>query len=119
MTWNDLLTSDAETASRFYEELFGWSVEEVPGAGGYRVIRNGERSNGAIMPLDPQATGGSTPPHWIPYFGHEDVDRVVAEAPASGARVVFGPMRIPQGSIAVLADPQGATFSLWTGEYDD
>jgi len=26
---------------------------------------------------------------------------------------------MPQGSIGVFADPQGAVFALWTGIYDD
>jgi predicted enzyme related to lactoylglutathione lyase len=113
MTWNDLLTPDPEGAARFYGELFGWNAEEIPDAGGYRVIRNGERSNGGIMPTT------ETPPGWMPYFGHEDVDRLVEEIGGLGGRLFNGPVRMPQGSIAVLGDPQGAVFAVWTGEYDD
>ena len=118
MTWNDLVTPDAEAAERFYGALFGWTAQEIPDAGGYRVIRNGERSNGGIMPLDPQRMG-ETPPNWMPYFGHEDVERLVEEVGGLGGRVYNGPIRMPQGSIAVLGDPQGAVFAVWTGEYDD
>jgi hypothetical protein len=31
--------------------------------------------------------------------------------------VLDGPIRIPQGSIRVLGDPQGALFAAWSGEY--
>ena len=92
---------------------------EIPGAGGYRVIKNGERSNGGVMPLDPERMGAGTPPSWMPYLGHEDVDRVVGEVDGLGGRLLNGPVRMPQGSIAVLADPQGAVFAVWTGEYED
>jgi predicted enzyme related to lactoylglutathione lyase len=119
LTWNDLITPDPEAAARFYGELFGWTAEEIPGAGGYRVIRNGDRSNGGMMPVDPQRMGADAPPSWIPYFGHEDVDRLVGEVGDLGGRLLNGPMRMPQGTIAVLADPQGAVFAVWTGQYED
>jgi predicted enzyme related to lactoylglutathione lyase len=117
MTWNDLITPDAEASARFYGDLFGWTFEEVPHSGGYRVIRNGERSNGGIMPLQPQM--GSTPPNWMPYFGHADVDALVGEIAGLGGAVYNGPMDIGSGRIAVVADPQGAPFAVWTGQYDD
>jgi predicted enzyme related to lactoylglutathione lyase len=119
MTWNDLVTPDPVAAARFYEALFGWTTEEVPDAGGYRVIRNRDRANGGMMPLDPQRMGPAAPPNWMPYFGHEDVERLVEEVGGLGGRVLTGPVRMPQGSIAVLADPQGAVFAVWTGEYED
>jgi hypothetical protein len=30
-----------------------------------------------------------------------------------------GPVYMPQGTIAVLGDSQGAMFAVWTGQYDD
>ncbi|WP_028059367.1 VOC family protein [Candidatus Solirubrobacter pratensis] len=115
ITWCDLLTPDAGAAEAFYGGLFGWTFEEIPGAHGYRVIKNGDRSNGGVMPL--QAAG--TPPNWMPYFGHEDLERVLAEVGGLGGQVFNGPVRMPQGSIAVLGDPQGAALAVWTGEYDE
>lgn len=116
LTWNDLVTPDADAAARFYGELLGWTAEEIPDAGGYRVIRNGERANGGIQPTAP---GGGTPPSWMPYFGHEDVDRLVGEIGDLGGRLYNGPVRMPQGSIAIFGDPQGAVFAAWTGQYED
>lgn len=113
LTWNDLVTPDPEAAEQFYGTLFGWTFEEIPGAGGYRTIRNGDRMNGGIMP----SQGG--PPSWVPYFGHEDVDRLTGEIEGLGGRLHNGPVRMPQGSIAVLGDPQGAVFAVWTGQYED
>ena len=119
MTWNDLVTPDPDGAARFYGALFGWTTQEIPEAGGYRVITNGERTNGGIMPLDRERMGAETPPNWLPYFGHEDVDRLAGDVEGLGGRLLDGPIRMLQGSIAVLADPQGAVFAVWTGEYDD
>ena len=91
----------------------------MPDSGGYRVISNGDRSSGGIMPLDPDRMGSATPPNWMPYFGHEDVERLIGEVGGLGGQVFNGPMRMPQGTIAVLGDPQNAVFAVWTGEYDD
>jgi predicted enzyme related to lactoylglutathione lyase len=32
---------------------------------------------------------------------------------------VVPPMRVPAGAFAGIADPQGAVFSLFEGEFDD
>ena len=112
MTWNDLVTPDPEAAAGFYGKLFGWTTEEMPDAGGYRVISNGERENGGIMPWEGDA-------NWLPYFGHDDVDRLASEIDGLGGRLYHGPVRMWEGSIAVLLDPQDAVFAVWTGHYDD
>jgi predicted enzyme related to lactoylglutathione lyase len=119
MTWNDLVTPDPEGAEAFYGALFGWTTMAIPDAGGYRVIRNGERSNGGIMPHDPGRMGEHTPASWMPYFGHEDVERAAREVDGLGGRILNGPMDIGRGKIAVVGDPAGAVFALWTGDYED
>ena len=118
MSWNELVTPDPAGATDFYGKVFGWTAQEMPDSGGYRVILNGERSNGGITPLDPEQVPG-TPPSWMPYFGHEDLDRLLGEIEGLGGRLLVGPMQMLQGRIAVLADPQGALFAVWTGDYDD
>jgi predicted enzyme related to lactoylglutathione lyase len=117
LAWNDLLTPEPAESASFYGDLFGWTTEEIPGSGGYRVIRNGERSNGGMMAIDPRM--GSVPPNWLPYFGHEDVERLVEEVVGLGGQVRTGPVKVPAGVFAVFADPQGAAFAALTGEYDD
>jgi uncharacterized protein len=115
MAWNDLLTPDPAESASFYGDLFGWTTVEVPGGHGYRVISNGGRSNGGMMTLEP----GAGSPSWIPYFGHEDVERLVNEMPGLGGTVVVGPVPVPTGKFALFTDPQGATFAALTGDYDD
>ena len=113
MAWNDLNTPDVEGAVDFYGKLFGWTFEEMPESGGYRVIRNGDRSNGGIFPTE------EGPPVWVPYFGHDDAERLAGEIGDLGGQLHFGPMQVPAGTFAVLGDPQGAVFAVLTGEYDD
>jgi predicted enzyme related to lactoylglutathione lyase len=112
LTWNDLVTPDPDGAADFYGKLFGWTFEAIPNAGGYRVIRNGERSNGGVLPQEGTAA-------WLPYFGHDDTERLTQEIGVLGGRLYNGPVRVPQGTFAVLGDPQGAVFAVLTGQYDD
>jgi predicted enzyme related to lactoylglutathione lyase len=114
MTWNELVTPDVEAAARFYGDLFGWTTEEMPESGGYRVIRNGGRSNGGMMRLDPEQMG-DTPPQWMPYCGHPDVPSLVDAMGGHGGHVVGGPMEMASGKIAIFLDPQGAAFAAWSG----
>jgi predicted enzyme related to lactoylglutathione lyase len=113
LNWNDLLTPDIEKAAAFYGDLFGWTTEAVPEAHGYRVIRNGGRPNGGMMPTT------DAPPTFLPYFGHEDMDKLLGAVEGLGGKIHVGPVRMWQGAIAVLDDPQGATFSVWVGHFDD
>jgi uncharacterized protein len=116
LTWNELHTPDPARALEFYAGLFGWTSEEMgAGEGGvaYTVIRNGERTNGGVMPAQE-----GEPPSWIPYFVVESRGDSLAKAEELGGRSLFQ-MDMPQGKIAGATDPQGAVFALWEGPTDD
>ena len=87
MTWNDLLTPDPEASARFYGDLFGWTTKEIEGDAG--------------LPRDPQRRGrerrdddGPDAANWMPYFGHEDVERLAEEIGGLGGQLVSGPMHL-------------------------
>jgi uncharacterized protein len=116
LTWNELHTPDPAKALEFYSGLFGWSGEEMETGEGnpsYTVIRNGDRTNGGVMPAQ-----GGEPPNWLPYFIVESRDDAVARAKELGAQELFR-MDMEQGNIAALADPQGAVFAVFEGDVDD
>ena len=49
---------------------------------------------------------------WIVDFWVADVDEAVRAAEANGGSVLAGPLDLPIGRTAVLADPAGAPFSV-------
>jgi uncharacterized protein len=115
-TWNDLQTTDPEAVAGFYRDLFGWEIAATEGAGGqYFTINNGGRMNGGLM----RSSQEGVPPYWMAYFGVESTDAAITRAQDAGGDVLAGPMDLPAGRIAVLRDPQGATFAVFEGEYDD
>jgi uncharacterized protein len=119
LTWSELGTTDIEAAKAFYGDLFGWTYDdlEMEGQGQYSVIRVGDRSNGGIRAQTPMEQG--VPPNWLPYFGATSCDESAAQAEKLGGRVVVPTMTVPAGGFTVIADPQGAVFALFQGEFDD
>jgi predicted enzyme related to lactoylglutathione lyase len=114
--WNDLQTPDPAAAVPFYEQLFGWSVSEVPGTGGaYSSIAHEGRAIGGIM----RATRGIAVSHWTVYFGAGDLDAALERTAAAGGRTLVEPTAVPAGRFAVATDPQGAVFCLVESDYDD
>jgi uncharacterized protein len=115
LTWNELGTRDVAAARRYYGELLGWTFEGPDDQ--YVVIRNGERSNGGLRPLSAAEEG--VPAHWLPYFAVADVEALAAGATQRGGRVLAGPIEVPAGRFVALHDPQGASFAVFDGSFDD
>ncbi|HLH20858.1 MAG TPA: VOC family protein [Bryobacteraceae bacterium] len=113
LCWADLVTGDVDRAKQFYEGLFGWQMK--PGEhdpSGYLHIQNGGDFIGGVPPArfrDPKV-----PPHWLLYFLVESCDAATAKARELGARVYVEPMTMENvGRWSIVADPQGAVFSLF------
>ena len=115
-----LQTPDPEGAARFYGELFGWDSEPFgPPEAGISLFRlpgyvGGEPQQpvprdvvAAMMPAPAEA-----PPNWSPDFWIADTDAAAARAAELGGTVVAGPFDRPPFRTAVLADPEGSTFSI-------
>jgi uncharacterized protein len=135
-TWNfsDLNTADVDGAKAFYGEVFGWEADSanvdgieftllrLPGYGDYLQRRDPElreRQAGVgapegfedavafLVPLP-----GDQEPHWSVTFAVDDADATAARAAELGAKVVVAPFDAGPTRVAVLSDPQGATFSV-------
>jgi uncharacterized protein len=117
LTLNQLNTSDPERAQEFYAGVFGWRFESVGGGDTpYWGIYNGDRLNGGMMPLAPEL---GAPSHWLVYFGSASVDDDVARIRELGGEPLIEPMAVPGGRILPAQDPQGATFAVLSGRFDD
>jgi predicted enzyme related to lactoylglutathione lyase len=115
LAWNELNTTDIEAASSFYSGVFGWTVSPFEGSPEpYLAIKNGEGNNGGIRPGQQ-----GMPPAWLVYFGIEDLDAALALIEERGGTKYAGPIDIGMAKIAVVADPQGAVFALYDGQFED
>lgn len=115
LVWNELASTDMDAATSFYGGLFGWTFAPFDvGPAPYSVIMNAGRSNGGIaVPAEP------VPPCWLPYFGAPEIDAAVAKVEDLGGTRRIGPMELPMAKVALVVDPQGAAFWIYSGDYED
>lgn len=113
-TWHELMTSDPSAAKGFYPALTGWGTSAWDD-GSYTMWMNGEAPAGGLMLLPDEVKAAGAPPHWFCYLGTPDCDQTAARISAAGGAVLKAPWDIPDiGRIAIVADPQGAAFGLYT-----
>jgi predicted enzyme related to lactoylglutathione lyase len=125
-SWSELHTPDPEGSKQFYASVFGWKATSMAFAGGEYTIWHNTGGEPVSAPADQGGTsiGGmmsnenspeGTPPFWMVYFNVEDADATVAKAEQLGGSVIAPALDAEGvGRIAVLADPQGAAFSVIT-----
>lgn len=113
-SWCELITSDVAGAKVFYENLFGWQMEDLPMDGmTYTMIKAGGREVGGMMTVPPD--GPKMPPVWGSYVTVDDVDAVAGKVADLGGTILVEPRDIPGvGRFCVLQDPQGAFISAIT-----
>jgi predicted enzyme related to lactoylglutathione lyase len=112
--WHELMTTDPDGASTFYSKVVGWKTEPSDHDPSYRMWRMGKRPTGGLMRIPDEARRMGAPAQWTPYVAVPDVDQTVQQAEAMGARVHVRRRDIPEGRFAVLADPWGASFMVFT-----
>jgi uncharacterized protein len=109
VVWNELITTDPSAAGKFYEQVVGLSTATMNmGEGDYTMFQVGDRAIGDTT--EPQMEG--VPNHWHVYFSVTDADDTAAKASKLGGSVLVQPFDTPAGRMAVVRDPQGATFSI-------
>jgi predicted enzyme related to lactoylglutathione lyase len=118
-----LHTPDPAAAQAFYGAVFGWEPEpfdmagaaltlwRLPGYVGGEPQQPVPRDVVGVMVADEPPDGQA---HWSVDFWVGDADATAEHAARLGGIVVAGPFDAPGFRSAVLADPQGAAFSVST-----
>ena len=108
--WFELSCAEPEKAWDFYRELFGWDVQGDPGGQfAHGQVDTGGGIHGGI--------GGSPDgqPHAAMYASVDDLQKYLERAESLGGKTVMQPMQVDEHThIAVLVDPQGTTFGLYS-----
>ncbi len=112
-SWNELMTTDVAGAKSFYEELLGWSTEDMELNMRYTMVKAGDKEVGGIMAIPPELDGMA--PQWGGYVTVDNVDASALKVQQLGGKLVVPPTDIPSiGRFCVIQDPQGATLSMIT-----
>jgi predicted enzyme related to lactoylglutathione lyase len=112
-TWGELVTTDHESAFRFYSTIFGWQKRrdfDMGPQGKYLIYGTSERDLGGMFT---KSKDMPMPPAWLYYIQVAKLGAAIDRAKSKGARLLSGPTEVPGGAhIAQLMDPQGAAFAL-------
>src|SRR4051812_45007952 len=109
--WYDLMTSDPKGAETFYPKAVGWGTQAWEQMA-YTMWTANETPLGGVMQLPVEA---GAPPHWLAYISTLDADASATLAQSLGGKVLKPAADIPNvGRFAILQDPQGARFAIFT-----
>jgi predicted enzyme related to lactoylglutathione lyase len=113
--WNELLTFETESVTKFYKSVFPYEEEPVVSAGDdCLTLRLDGRPVAGL-----HGVGHGLPPdrgpHWRTYFEVADLDATLRRVAELGGRVLAPAYDGPHGRVATVADPEGAEFSVLQG----
>src|SRR5688500_18414909 len=109
--WHDLLTPNPAGAHEFYGKVLGWEKQPWEQDPAYLMFA---ASNG---PIGGAVEARAQTPHWLPYIAATDIDAAVETATRLGGRVLSPAEALPNGGrYATLADPQGASFGIYSSK---
>ena len=109
--WYELMTSDPTAAGKFYSGVVGWTTQEMPtddGGTPYTVFNLGGVGIAGMLTM----TGHTG---WIGYIAVDDVDAHDEKIVEAGGKLWKPATDIPGVlRFAVMSDPQGAAFVVFT-----
>jgi predicted enzyme related to lactoylglutathione lyase len=98
---------DTARTQDFYSKLFDWNIKQ---AGPAAMIETGG-SGGIIGHI---TSLGHEPHNFVTvYVQVDDIVAAIAKAQGLGGKKIVGPIDIPTGSFAWIADPEGTTIGLF------
>lgn len=110
LSWNDLRSSDPDSARAFYSSLFGYHFTRIEMAGPdyttFALSADGEPQGGigGMMGMEGYSS------HWIVYLAVPDADEAVIKTQSLGGQIISPGFDTPYGRMAALTDPTGASF---------
>ena len=115
-SWAENISTDAEPASAFYQDLFGWTRQEIQlgDSMSYTMFKLGDDKVAALVPMPPEMRAAGASSFWSVYVTVDDVDAVAPSVTALGGKVLFGPADVSDsGRMLYMEDPAGAQLGLW------
>ncbi|MGA5643015.1 VOC family protein [Streptomyces cinereoruber] len=109
--WNELLTYET-SIGKFYRTVFGFELEPADPPGDAYATLFVEGTPVASLHGVGDALPRDRGPHWMTYFEVADVDAAARLVVELGGRVLSPPRDGTAGRLALVADPEGAVFTL-------
>ncbi len=107
-----LATKNMDSAKDFYSKVFNWELSDTPGMDvPYTMIYTGQEPGCGMMVLpDPQV-----PVSWTMYVEVDNVASTCRKIKELDGQIFKEPEDVPgMGTSAIVSDPQGAVFGIWS-----
>jgi predicted enzyme related to lactoylglutathione lyase len=103
-------SKDMAATGKYYSDLFGWKVEQMPEYN-YAIFSAEGGPGGGFNPISETNPAGTI----IVYVGTDDIEASLVKAASLGGKIVMHKTEIPgQGWFGVFLDPDGNTVALYT-----
>ena len=117
--WTEIAVTDLDACKSFYENVFGWQIEEskteVSEFEYYEYDTGEGYKSGGIYELTDEMKENNLPPHFVNYIAVDDLDASAEKVKELGGTIMVEPQEIPNtGRMCVAQDPTGAMFALLT-----
>jgi len=106
VVWFEVIGNDGGKLREFYGGLFGWTFKDVPEMD-YGMTESEQTGIPGGVGKAPAGPGWATF-----YVDVPDLEASLAKATEQGAKVLMPPTPLPDGKIAVFADPEGHPIGL-------
>ncbi len=105
----EISSADREASGKFYHDLFGWEVQQMPEVN-YATFATGDGEvGGGLNPVTPENPPGTI----MVYVNTEDIEDSLRKVESLGGKVLSRPQMIPDvGLFALFKDPTGNTLAL-------
>jgi hypothetical protein len=107
----EISANDCEAAGKFYSDLFGWNVRQMPEMN-YAMFDYGvEGVGGGLNSVQEDNPAGTV----IVYVDTEDIDADLIKVEKLGGKIVTPKTEIPgMGWFGIFTDPTGNRIGLYT-----
>jgi len=117
LIWSENMSRNYEGNKAFYGAVFGYTFGDIGNdAMAYSTIDLDGRPVGGIGAIGAEQPA-ETPASWGTYFAVADTDATVGKVTELGGRLVAPAWDSPYGRMAVVADDQGAVFSVMSAGF--
>jgi predicted enzyme related to lactoylglutathione lyase len=109
----EIPVEDVERASKFYNMLFGWKPEKVPGPAEYWFVHTKKTENESG--IDGGISRRKNPAeHIVDYIEVDSIDDCLKKVEQLGGKVVEQKAAVPRmGWYAICLDTEENTFGIW------
>jgi predicted enzyme related to lactoylglutathione lyase len=107
----EISANDREGAGKFYEELFGWNIQQIPEMN-YATFDYGVGGvGGGLNPVREDNPAGTV----VVYVDTDDINADLAKIENLGGKIVTPKTEIPgMGWFGIFTDPTGNLIGLYT-----